>query len=308
MFLLPIPAYISTVSQLPEASLAKLEPTLQTAVAELKHLGYTLRYAGTVFHRARAVELKHPRSPHIVVILLEKDQVKLHLNVTLSEALYSQREALQLQLTSAFPGLRQRYTTSGNNEPLANLSFVSATATPPKGWYAEILTVLNDAADQLVGKSRSRLDKLALAETFKAGIELGLRDLAGAGFTVTRLSRRENTSPQSQLFVQLTALDFKGHESTVVFSYHDGVTRYTTNTERHIAQKRETVEQALGSELRRSLPDTEIVFLTPSDKPGTCTIQLSYSLALAERIGVVQQLQSFGVFHFLCTKKALSPE
>ena len=307
MLPLSVPALICAPSQTPEAKLAQLAPELQTAVAELKRLGYRLRHAGTVFQRQSAAELKRPDSPHILVVLLQQDQVKLHLNILLNEALYNQQQTLIPKLARAFPGLQQFYTDSGNNERLANLSFATTVPIPHKAWYAENLSMLDEAAEQLLGKSKSRLDKLTLEETFKSKIEEQLKLVTETGFAVTRVAKLAYAGRRPPYFVQLRVQDFKGNESTVAFFFQEGAILYTTKTELSVPQKCETVEQVLSPDLRQYLPEAEIAFLTPQDKPDSCTIKLSYSLAASEHISLVRQLQHFELAHFLLAQKITTP-
>ncbi|MBB6048878.1 hypothetical protein [Armatimonas rosea] len=299
---LPLPAFIWAPSQTPEAKLATLAPEIQAAAAELKRLGYTLSQASAPANTRGVVELKHPGSPYTLVVVFQPAQVKLHLNVPLSDALYDQSETLKKQLATAFPGLEQLYLGSSDGRNIANLSFTSTVATPPKAWYRETLTTLQRAAEQLVGKPSPELDTLALDDAFKASIQEHLRVLAANRFTVSKLEKKDSSALNPPYFVQLLAKDTHSTESTIAFFFQEKVTLYSTSAEFFLAQPRELAERELKATLQRQLPETRISFFASLDKPGTSTLKLAYPISAQGRLSLLQQLESLHTARLLAQK------
>ncbi|WP_394793291.1 hypothetical protein [Armatimonas sp.] len=302
MLLIPIPALISALPQTPEAKLAKLEPAIQAAVAELKRLGYTLSQASTPPNTRGVVELRHSASPQTLVVVFQPTRVKLHLNVPISDALYGQSEVLKKQLAAAFPELEQFYLGSSDGKNLANLSLISASVTPPAAWYTETLATLQRAAEQLVVMPPSELDKLSLDEAFKAAIQEHLKALATSRFTVSRLEKKETAALTPPYFVQLLAKDAHGGESTIAFFFQEKATLYTTSAEISLNKPRELAERELSAELRKRLPEAKVSLVGSLSKPGTSTLLLSYPVSARGRISLVEQLESFYLARLLTQK------
>ncbi|WP_309716672.1 hypothetical protein [Armatimonas sp.] len=281
------------VQQSPESSLARLAPELQTAVAELKRLGYMLSQASAPPNTRGVVELKHSGSPNTLVVVFQPAQVKIHLNVPLSDALYGQSETLKKQLAAAFPELEQFYLGSSDGKNLANLSLISTSATPPTAWYAETLATLQRADKQLVGTPSPQLDALALDEAFKSGVQEHLRALTTNRFTVSQLEKRESSALTPPYFVQLLAKDTKGDESMVAFFPQAKATLYTTSTEISLTKPRELAERELSAELSKLLPEAKISFLGSLATPSMSTLKLAYPVSARGQFSLVEQLESF---------------
>ena len=262
MALIPVPALLCALPQTPEAKLAKLEPAIQAAVAELKRLGYTLSQASTPPNTRGVVELRHSASPQTLVVVFQPTRVKLHLNVPISEAIYGQSEALKKQLAAAFPELEQFYLGSSDGKNLANLSLSSTLAAPPTAWYTETLATLQRAAEQLKDKPPSALDKLAVDEAFKSAVQEHLKALATSRFTVSQLEKKESSALTPPYFVQLLAKDTHGGESTVAFFFQEKATLYTTSAEISLAQATRACRaraERRASQVR--LPEAKVSFL-----------------------------------------------
>jgi hypothetical protein len=293
MLLIPIPALLCAQPQPPEAKLAKLEPEIQTAVAELKRLGYTLSQVSKPPKTRGIVELIHPTSLHTLVALFEQERVNLHRNVPISDTLYGRSEALKEQLAAAFPGLEQLYLGSSDGKNLVNLSFLSTTPNPPTAWYTKTIATLQRAAEQLKEKQPSELDKLDLDEAFKRAIQEHLAALAASRFTVSQLEKKETAALTHPYFVQLLAKDTHGGESTVAFFYQEKATLYTTSAEIALNKPRELAERELSAELRKRLPEAKVSLMGSLSKPGASILQLSYPASAQGRISLVEQLESF---------------
>ncbi len=301
MLSIPVPALIyallAAVPQTPEEKLAKLDPAAQTAVAEFQRLGFTLHQANTAPKTRGVVELKRADGLNTLVVVFSADRVKLHLNVPISDVLYGQSETLKKQLAASFPGLEQYYLGSSDGKNLANLSLVSAGATPAKVWYGETLATLQRAAQQLTAKPHPGLEKLTLDATFKAAIQAHLNTLTTAGFTVSRLEKVEHSGFTPPYFVQLAAKHAKAGEGTVAFFYQEKATLYAASADISLTKSREIAERELSAELRLRLPDAKVSFF--ADKPGISTLKLAYPVSAQGRLSLVQQLESFRTARFL---------
>lgn len=302
MLPLPLPTFIWAPSQTSEAKLATLAPEIQAAAAELKRLGYTLRQASAPPRTRGVIELKHSGSSPTLVVVFQPAQVKLHLNVPLSDALYGQSETLKKQLATTFPGLEQFYLGASDGKNIANLSIASTVATPPKSWYSETLTTLQRAAEQLVGKPFPELDMLALDDTFKANIQEHLRVLAANRFTVSQLEKKDSSALTPPYFVQLLARDTHRGESTVAFFFQEKATLYSTSTEIVLTQPHELAQRELRTPLQELLPEAKISFFGSLEKPGTSTLKLAYPISAQGRLSLLQQLESLHTARLLAQK------